>query len=189
MGSTSLYKQECYGWVCSFPYEKHRHFRAESRVSIPFLFKGKGWICRYLCHPAPRRYAMEVDGKRELLNRGLFSWMIYFWRCHPAQILKIPNNLECFTAGLNSSFHQLALWSVLHARLPWARCGVCNNLGHQSCPSNVTEASDAINTGKIRGTDIKCKGSTNHFSEYGFHYLQGRVTSYQKMGSKVCTPT
>lgn len=51
-----------------------------------------------------------------------------FLRCHATQILKIPNNLECFTAGLNSSIHQLALWSVLHAWLPWARCGVCNDL-------------------------------------------------------------
>lgn len=139
------------GWFVSI---WNRHFRAESRVSIPFLWKGEGCICPYLCHPVRWRYATEFDGKRKQLNGHLFSWMIYFWRCHPAQVLKILNNLECFTAGLNSSFDLLALWSVPHAWLPWARCAVYNDLVHKSCPSNVTEAKYRGMTSSAKATQI-----------------------------------
>lgn len=96
----------------------------------------------------------EIAEKGEPLIGGLFSWIIYICRWHPTQILEIPNNLECFSAGLNSSFHQLALWWVPRGWLPWARCGVCNGLVHKSCPSNATEAKHTGMASSAKATQI-----------------------------------
>lgn len=147
---------------------------------MPSQWKGEGSVCPYLCHQALWRYATELDGKRELLNGSVFSWIIYIWRCQLAQILKTPSNCECFTAGLNSSFDQLARWSVLHAWQPWAGCGVSNDLVHKSCSSNVTEAKYAGMTSSAKAQIILVS------MVFIINKDESRLT--KKMGNKVYAP-
>lgn len=112
-------------------------FTAESRVLSPVYDREKA--VPHLCHPAPWRSVTKLDGKRNCWMEAS-SHKKYICLRHLTQILKPPNKLDSLSAGLNSSFHQVELWSVLHTWLPWApSCGAGNGRVHTTCPSNVIE--------------------------------------------------
>lgn len=129
-------------WLGSFiSVWKIQTFQSWIKSSVTCLWHGEG--CTTSLSPSTMKICYKVRWEKHLLNGGLFSWKIYFCLCHLTQILKIPNKLESLSAGLNSSFHHLELWSVLHTWLPWATCGAGNGCVHRTCPSNVTERGKA----------------------------------------------